>query len=341
MTTEKPSRIERSATAEAASNIAFVKYWGAQDLERAIPVNPSISMTLDVCRSICSVTFRPGPADDEVWLADDDGTNLRPAPPSFASRVLAHTERLRRHFGAHGGFRVATRNTFPAAAGLASSASGFAALSIATTRALGLDLTGRELSDLARESGSGSASRSVYGGYVEWPGADGDTAARQIAGPEHWALCDIIAVVETRAKEVSSLDGHRRAASSPYYPRRQELLPDRLARVRRAIECRDIGLLGDTIEEEAIDLHLIAMSSRPAIFYWQPATVAVLHAVRRLRAEGVPAYSTMDAGANVHVICEPASEPAVSTALAAVPGVERVIRDRVGSGPVWRNGAEL
>ena len=151
----------------------------------------------------------------------------------------------------------------------------------------------------------------------------------------------MIAVVETRAKEVSSLDGHRRAASSPYYTRRQELLPDRLERVRRALATRDLSLLGDTIQEEAIDLHLIAMSSRPPIFYWHPATVAVLQAVRGLRGEGVAAYSTMDAGANVHVICEPGAEPAVAARLAELPGVERVIRDRVGSGPVWREGAEL
>ena len=174
MPTGKTAPPARAVTAEAASNIAFIKYWGAQDLERAIPVNPSISMTLDSCRSVCSVSYVPGTrsdaAGDEVWLADDDGQNLERAPPAFASRVLAHTERLRRRFGVAGSFRVATRNTFPAAAGLASSASGFAALTIATTRALGLDLDEKALSDLARESGSGSASRSVFGGYVEWPG---------------------------------------------------------------------------------------------------------------------------------------------------------------------------
>jgi diphosphomevalonate decarboxylase len=341
MTVESAPAIERSATVEAASNIAFVKYWGARDLERAVPVNPSISMTLQACRSICSVTFRAGRGEDEVWLGDEGGGVLRPAPPAFAARVLAQVERLRRRFAAHGSFRVATRNTFPAAAGLASSASGFAALTLALTRALGLELSERELSDLARESGSGSAARSVLGGYVEWPAGENDTAARQIAAADHWALCDVIAVVESAAKEVSSLEGHRRAASSPYYPRRQELLPGRLDVVRRAIARRDLALLGDVLEEEAIDLHLIAMSSRPPIFYWQPATLEVLRAVRGLRAGGTPAFSTMDAGANVHVICEPDAEPAVAAALTQVPGVGRVIRDRVGSGPVWREGADL
>ena len=145
----------------------------------------------------------------------------------------------------------------------------------------------------------------------------------------------MIAVVETRAKEVSSLDGHRRAATSPYYRRRQELLPDRLERVRRAIASRDVGLLGDTLEEEAIDLHLIAMSSRPPVFYWQPGTLEVLAAVRAMRAPGagLGAWATMDAGANVHVISAEAEAAEVAARLERLPAVRGVIRDRVGDGP--------
>jgi diphosphomevalonate decarboxylase len=329
---------ERSATAEAASNIAFVKYWGARDLDRAIPVNPSISMTLDVCRSICSATWRPQGESDEVLLAQ--GERLVDPGPGFSRRVVDHLERLREWVG--GSFRIATRNTFPAAAGIASSASGFAALTLAVVRALGREAEGEELSMLARRSGSGSAARSVYGGYVEWPVGDGERyAGRQIASEEHWKLCDVIAVVESGPKKVSSLDGHRRAASSPYFERRQERLPEKIERVRAAIRDRDLAALGPVVEEEAIDLHLIAMSSTPPIFYWKPATLAVLEAVWELREEGVGAWATMDAGANVHVLCEPADEPRVAGRLHAEPMVELVLRDRVGGGPVWREGAEL
>ncbi len=330
---------ERSITSEAPSNIAFIKYWGALDFERVIPHNPSLSMTLTSCRSVCSATFFEGETgSDEVLLVSDEGG--APAPPQFSERILAHLDRLRAGVGKEGRFRIATRNTFPAAAGIASSASGFTALSLAAGRALGLDPSADELSALAQSSGSGSASRSAYGGYVRWPGSDTD-AAEQVADEDHWPLCDLVAIVETQAKKVSSLEGHRRATSSPYFQHRLELLPERLAAATEAIERRDFAQLGPVIEEEAIDLHLVAMSSQPPVFYWGPGTMEVLAAVRDLREDGVAAFSTMDAGANVHVICEPDNAAVVEARLHSLQSVERVLVDRVGEGPVWRPGAEL
>lgn len=325
--------MRRAATVEAPANIAFIKYWGATDLERAVPVNPSISMTLARCVSRTTVTCLGAGEADVVEIVADDGSTM-PAGGAFRSRIVAHLERLRAESAEACGFEVRTRNSFPAAAGMASSASGFAALTIATMRALGHDPGVAELSRLARLSGSGSAARSVLGGYVEWPTAGSEELhAQQIAAAEHWTLCDVVALVQTGPKKVSSLDGHRRAATSPHYARRQELLPQRLQRVREAIEGRDLQLLGPVLEEDAIELHLIAMSSQPAIFYWAPATLRVLERLRQLRDEGVSAWATMDAGANVHAICGPEAEEAVAAALAAVEGVEAVVRDRVGPGP--------
>lgn len=322
------------ASVRAPSNIAFIKYWGAEDLARAVPVNPSISMTLAACVSHSTVEALPPGETDQVLVAEEGGA-LSPAGPGFSRRVTEHLSVLRRECGSRAGFRVATRNSFPSSAGIASSASGFAALTLATTRALGLTLPGKELSRLARLSGSGSASRSVFGGYVEWPQdlADEALAAAPIATATHWPLCDLIALVETGAKEVSSLDGHRRAATSPHFAARLSELPRRLELVRQAIRERDLALLGPVLEEEAVELHLIAMSSRPPIFYWNPATLAVLARVRELRAAGLGAWCTMDAGANVHVITEPRDEAAVAAALGDTPGVTRVIHDRVGDGP--------
>lgn len=335
-------------TVAAPSNIAFIKYWGTRDLAQAVPLHPSISMTLSECRSESTVEFRPessAKGSDEVYLASADGSLALP-PPAFRRRIDAHLERLRRWAGARGSFKVATRNTFPAAAGLASSASGFAALTEAAVRALVASgcapsaqiPSRRELSILARKSGSGSASRSVYGGFVEWPAAEGaDDPERCFAFPlaqaEHWALADVIALVETEAKEVSSLEGHQRAATSPHFERRLTLLPKRLERTRRAIAAKDLESLGEVLEEDAIELHLIAMSSHPPIFYWKPATLEVLDRVRRMRRQGIPAFSTMDAGANVHVLCPIDATEEVARRLAAVDGVVEVIRDRVGSGP--------
>ncbi len=343
----------RRATVSAPANIAIVKYWGAKDPERVVPFNPSISMTLEVCRSTTTVEpieplgAETGAASDEVWLVEE-GRRL-PAPEAFAARVRGHLDVLRRRLGTPsgrgriGGFRVATRNSFPAAAGLASSASGFSALACAVVAALEVPtaaLAGAgadpdlDLSVLARLSGSGSAARSVLGGYVEWPaGPDGDAPARQLAPATHWDLRDVIALVQSGEKSVSSLEGHRRAPTSPHFARRLELLPQRLAAVRRAIDGRDAESLGRLLEQDAIDLHAIAMTSEPPIFYWQPATLAVLETVRDLRRNGVAAWYTMDAGANVHVLCTPEADEAVAARLASVPGVLGVIRDRVGTGP--------
>jgi diphosphomevalonate decarboxylase len=322
------------ATAVAPSNIAFIKYWGARDLERAIPANASISMTLSACVSKTTVEHRTEATETVVRLLGDDGS-LTAAPRGFALAVERHLDALAATVGAQGSFTVATSNSFPSAAGIASSASGFAALALAAAGALGTSPPPETLSIWARASGSGSAARSVLGGYVEWPGdaSDPESPARQLAAAAHWPLCDVVAVVDAGPKAVSSRDGHRRAASSPYYLRRQELLGERLTAVRQAIEDRDLDSLGATLEAEAIDLHLIAMSSDPPIHYWQPGTLSILTRVRELRADGVAVYATMDAGPNVHLICEPGGESDVVEAIGALAPVDSVIRDRVGTGP--------
>jgi diphosphomevalonate decarboxylase len=325
--------MSRRVTVAAPANIAFIKYWGARDLQRAIPVNPSISMTLTRCVSETTVERLDPGSPDEALLMGPDG--LAPATGSFRQRILDHLGRLRAWAGVSDGFRVATRNSFPASAGMASSASGFAALTTAVVAVLERHEDEATLSELARLSGSGSASRSVIGGYVEWPAPDsGDRChAVQIAPPEHWDLCDVVALVQEGPKKVSSLDGHVRAVTSPHFDRRLEQVGDRLVEVRAAIAARDIERLGVVLEEDAIELHLIAMSSRPPIFYWAPPTLAVMSAIRDLRASGTSAWVTMDAGANVHVICEPDAEQRVVETLIEVDGIVDVLRDRVGPGP--------
>ncbi len=345
-------------TVRSPSNIAFIKYWGAEDLERVIPANPSLSMTLRNCYSRSTVEWLEESGEHEIrWRAGSGGgckyppeggrcKELETAPPAFAERIRSHLDFLLRWSERGGHFRVATENSFPSAAGMASSASGFSALTLATLGALGLEVSAAEQSALARLSGSGSAARSVLGGYVEWP-ADDDTPAgkqaaasgvecyaRQIASAEHWDLRNVIAVVERGAKSTSSLDGHRRARSSPYWRTRQRCLPGRLRSVREAISRRDFARLGELAEAETIDLHCVAMTSEPPIFYWRPATLAILAEVRAMRRDGVAAFSTMDAGANVHVICDPESEGEVSARLGRLEVKPSLIHDGVGSGPV-------
>lgn len=323
-------------TVTAPANIAFIKYWGTRDPRRVLPVNPSISMTLGRCRTTTTLAFTPDEtAPDTVTVVDERGRATE-ATGSFRERVVRHLDRMRERAGRVGRFRMATRNSFPTGAGIASSASGFAALTVAAGHALGLDLSPAELSCLARESGSGSAARSLFGGYVEWPSRSGDpeAPAGPIASASHWDLSDVIAVVDQGEKEVSSVEGHRRAPSSPHYEQRQRLLAGgRIEAVRRAIAARDLAALGPLLEEEAIELHIIAMSSSPPIHYWKPATLTVLEAVRGLRRHGARAWATMDAGPNVHVICPAQDGAAVAAAIGSLPGVRQVIVDGVGEGP--------
>jgi diphosphomevalonate decarboxylase len=322
------------ATVIAPANIAFIKYWGTLDWDRTLPYNPSLSMTLRECTSRTTVEILEGGERDAVLLRRDKGS-LEPATEAFSQRVIAHLGRLRSWAGETLSFRVATENSFPMAAGMASSASGFAALTLAVVSALGREVSGEQASVLARLSGSGSAARSVLGGYVQWPAGEGpeEEHAVQLLPAEHWDLRDVVAILEEQAKEVSSRQGHERAPSSPYFESRQRLLGERLERVRQAILARDFSALAPIVEEEAIDLHLIAMSSRPPVFYWRPGTLEVLAILRRLRQEGLEVCATMDAGANVHMICTPDSEAAVTEAVETIAGVRSLIHDGVGVGP--------
>jgi diphosphomevalonate decarboxylase len=319
------------ATVIAPSNIALIKYWGTSDLRRTLPFNPSLSMTLRECYTRTTVE-QIDAATDEV-LVRGSGGQLEPASAGFAAGVGNHLDRLRDWAGSDTRFFVATENSFPMGAGMASSASGFAALALSVVAALDRQISPATASVLARQSGSGSAARSVMGGYVAWPAQGSDGAAEQIFPAEHWDLRDVIAILDTTEKGVSSRAGHRLAETSPYFRPRLSELPERTAAVRSALQARDFTRLAPLVEEEAIDLHLIAMSSRPPVFYWRPGTLVVLELVRALRENGLDACATMDAGANVHVICTPQAEAEVVEALQVLPEVERVMRDGVGTGP--------
>lgn len=325
--------MSRKSTVVAPSNIALIKYWGTRDLTATLPFNVSFSITLSQCTTTTTVEIITGTDQDEV-LVRAAGSDLEEPSVGFTEGVVRHLDRLRDWAGVADRFRIATENSFPMGAGMASSASGFAALTLSFVACLGREVTTDTASRLARQSGSGSAARSVMGGYVEWPGADSeDGSAVQVFPASHWDLRDVVAILDTSEKKVSSRAGHRLAETSPYFEERLKTLPTRLEEVREAVSRRDFGRLAPAVEEEAIDLHLIAMSSRPPVFYWLPGSVAVLQRVRELRDSGVEVCSTMDAGANVHLICTAAAEKRVVAALEEMPEVLSVIRDGVGDGP--------
>ncbi len=307
------------ATAEAKSNIAFIKYWGSRDAEMNIPLNDSLSMNLSDATTVTTVHFGDYAADS---LTIDD----QPANEAQTRRVSRHLDAARRLAGTTLRARVVSRNSFPMGTGMASSAAGFAALTVAMCSALGLDLSERELSALAR-LGSGSACRSIPGGYALWhAGHDhASSYAETVAPPDHWDLRDVLAVVSVEHKEVGSAQGHRLAATSPFLQARLADLPRREARVLAALQARDMAALGEELEAEAIALHVLAMTSRPPILYWEPATLEIMRLCPVWRAEGVEVYFTLDAGPNVHLICEASYAPAVEARLARLPAVQRVI----------------
>ena len=230
-----------TATFRVGSNIAFIKYWGVADASLNIPLNNSISMTLADAHTTTTVTWDADRrlAADEVML---DGELLSAAK---AKRIVDHLDRLRSVAGVGYRAQVTSLNNFPMASGIASSASGFAALTVAGCAALGLDLDPSRLSALARR-GSGSASRSLFGGFVEWEQGqdDGDSIAHPLYPAHHWDLRDIVAVVSSAEKKVSSANGHLLALTSPLIDGRRAHVDGWLAAVRRAIVDRDIARLG-------------------------------------------------------------------------------------------------
>jgi diphosphomevalonate decarboxylase len=315
------------ATACASPNIALIKYWGNRDQALRLPSNPSLSMNLGGLTTTTTVEFDPTLKQDVLILGGREigGQGLERVS-RFLDQVRAKTSEVSQLF-AH----VDSRNNFPSGAGLASSASGFAALAVAASAAAGLTLSEAELSRLAR-LGSGSACRSVPGGFVEWPsGADDRSSyAYSIAPADHWDLRDVVALIDVEHKAVGSTEGHAVADTSPLQAARVATAPDRLAQARSALLARDFGSLADVVELDSLMMHAVMITSSPVLMYWQPATIAVMQAVRQWRANGLAACSTIDAGPNVHVICTAEAAGEVASRLRVIPGVRQVIAARVG-----------
>ncbi len=317
------------ATAKAGSNIAFVKFWGEMDPTLHLPLNSSLSMTLDQAYSIVTVEFSPHYAQDEVDLEGVQAEGPR------RERVVRFLDYLRALARVSLPARVAARTTFPVATGLASSASLFAALTVAGLAALGLSRDERTMSTIAR-LGSGSAARSMFGGWVEWVagGRHEDSYAQPLKPPDWWPITDILVIVSSEPKEVSSVAGHGMAASSPCQTVRLSRVPEHLALARTAIETRDLGLLGRVAEEEGLLLHAVAMTGTPPVLYWLPATVGVIRRVLDWRREGLPVYYTLDAGPNIHVLTPPEYTAQIAAGLCRVEGVDHTMVCQPGGPPI-------
>ncbi|TMQ03452.1 MAG: diphosphomevalonate decarboxylase [Deltaproteobacteria bacterium] len=328
-----------TTTARACANIALVKYWGKRAGPLNLPAAGSLSLTLDALVTTTQVAFDAGLAEDELEL---DGA---PAPAAARARVGALLDLVRASARIATRARVVSRNEFPTASGLASSASGFAALAAAAAAAAGFALSPRQLSILARR-GSGSAARSVFGGFVRMHAGradDGsDAFAEPIASPLTGAVRMAIAVI---GGGVAKAHGSRSAmehtaATSPLYRAWIELVPRDLAAAEAALAAGDLEQLGAIAEANALAMHATALAARPAVIYWQPATLAALAEVRALRAAGRAAWATIDGGPHVKVLTTATDAAAVAAALRAVAGVTEVVIAAAGGPAAVVDGVE-
>jgi len=315
----------KSGTAQAFANIALIKYWGNRDETLRLPSNGSISMNLDGLFTSTYVDFDPSLKKDSLQL------NKKEMQGPGLERVRAVLDLVRAMAGIKACAAVVSENNFPSGAGIASSASAFAALALAASKAAGLDLSERDLSRLAR-LGSGSAARSIPGGFVEWqPGSgDEDSFAFSIAPPEHWGLADCIAVVSSAHKQTGSTEGHALAGTSPLQAARLADAPRRLDLCRAAILERNFEALAAIVELDSDLMHAVMMTSTPGLHYWQPASLAVMDAVRQWRADGLQTCYTIDAGPNVHVLCPAGEAQSVAARLGTIAGVREVLAADVG-----------
>ena len=313
------------ATAIAHPNIAFIKYWGNRDHDLRIPVNGSFSMNLEGLSAKTQVTFHDYLSADQLILNDEEvsGAGL--------ARVSQILNEVREKADITLFAEVVSENNFPTGAGIASSAAAFAALALAASKAAGLDLDEPSLSILARH-GSGSACRSIPAGFTEWTAGenDEDSYSFSIAPPEHWDLVDCVAVTSSGHKNIGSTQGHRIAETSPLQEARIADAPRRVDICRKAILERDFETFASIVEKDSDLMHAVMMTSDPALFYWNPATIRVMQSVRDWRAAGIPVFYTIDAGPNVHVITLKENMGVVQQKLAALEGVQKVLTATVG-----------
>ncbi|MBA8990839.1 diphosphomevalonate decarboxylase [Curtobacterium pusillum] len=335
-----------TATAVAHPNIALVKYWGKADAHLALPATGSVSMGLDVFPTTTTVTVDGGAADDQEALGprgpvpDRRAAAGRPRPWGDAFTLNGHVaedgalvrvtqflDLVRELAGSSARASVVSENSVPTGAGLASSASGFAALATAAAAAYGLDLAERDLSRLARR-GSGSATRSIPGGVAVWhAGDDQGSYAEPIPAPP---MAMVVVTIDAGPKPIGSREAMRRTiATSPFYPAWVTSTTDTVGEMLTACAAGDFTRIGELTESNALRMHATIEGAFPPIRYLNSRSVAVFDAVAELRAAGVEAYATADAGPNVVVLTKPEDRGTVAAALA---GFGDVIESGTGPG---------
>ena len=316
------------AIAKAQPNIALIKYWGKRDTGRNLPAVGSISITLAELYTTMSVDFDTSLGSDVLVVNGAGNGSMLPR----VSRCLSSVVGAERPHA-----RIESEGNFPIAAGLASSASAFAALVVAADAVAGRENTRAQLASLAGQA-SGSAARSLLGGFVELKNAGDDIVVSEICGLDDWPLRVVVAVTAKGPKPVGSTEAMEVSRNtSPFYDRWIEQQDADLVEARAAIAGRDFARLASVAEHNCLKMHSVMWGSRPPMIYWNSTTLACMQTIRELQSAGVAVFFTIDAGPQVKAICEPAAGAAVEQALAATPGVEQVLVSGLGQGAVQIN----
>jgi len=317
------------AAAQAQPNIALIKYWGKRDLENNLPAVSSLSVTLDTLWTKMTVGFSEVEESDVLTVNRACNQALLPRISNCLDMV-AGADRPRAS--------ISSESNFPIAAGLASSASAFAALVMAASEASGLD---RDRLALARIAGaaSGSAARSLFGGFVELQAGEANIDVETITEAEDWPLSVVVAITEEGAKSISSSEAMNRSAeTSPFYPAWLERQSDDLATARDAVLRKDFAQLAAVSEHNCLKMHSVMWASRPPVVYWNRATLSCMEAVRRLQSDGHAVFFTIDAGPQLKAICLPDETELVKATLDACVGVIRTMVSGLGAGAMLLDG---
>lgn len=318
------------ATAKAHTNIALIKYWGKRNDDLKLPMNNSLSLTLDALYTTTTVEYQPELERDVFYLNDE-----RIQGNSF-ERVSRFLNLIREYSGKREYALIQSINKVPTAAGFASSASGFAALAGAATKAAGLDISDEHLSRLTRQ-GSGSACRSIYGGFVEWHKGDNldgtDSFAVQLEKQSYWDIRVAAVVLFDEEKTVSSSVGMKRTVdTSVFYQGWVDSIPADLQTIKEGIHEKDFEKVGSVAEANCLRMHGTTLGANPPFTYWLNATFTVMETVQKMRQEGIPMYFTIDAGPNVKVLYLPEHESIIQETLQSIPGVKDLVLSRLGQG---------
>lgn len=314
------------ATAIAHPNVAFIKYWGRKDEILRLPTNGSLSMNLSEMTTTTTVEFSDSFNEDSVTI---DGQQN----DTEVQRTIEHINRVRQLAQISTKTKVVSENNFPSGTGLSSSSSAFAALTIAMTKAAGLDLTEKELSILARQ-GSGSACRSIPDGFVEWKDAETneDSYAESVFPADYWDIVDIVAVVSKEKKLVPTSKGQVSAHTSPFFQTRLKHMSKKLAFAKQYIQHKNFTLFGELIEAEALEMHAVMITQKPSLIYWSEGTLELMKLVQQWRTEGLPVYFTINTGQDIHLICESIHAKVLEEKLKHISEIKKILINKPAEG---------